>query len=62
MVPSNITPHWLRHTCATLLLEGGASLWDAAAYTGMTTKTLETCYGHHRPNHQSGARRALGGR
>lgn len=57
-----ITPHWLRHTCATLLLEGGASLWDAAAYTGMTTQTLETCYGHHRPNHQSGARKALGGR
>lgn len=58
---AEITPHWLRHTCATLLLEGGASLWDAAAYTGMTTKTLENCYGHHRPNHQSGARRALGG-
>ncbi|MGK2912162.1 MAG: tyrosine-type recombinase/integrase [Sphingobium sp.] len=55
-----ITPHWLRNTCATWLLEGGASLWDAAAYAGMTTKTLETCYGHHRPNHQSSAGKALG--
>lgn len=55
----DITPHWLRHTCATWLLEGGASLWDAAAYAGMTTKTLETCYGHHRPNFQGNARSAL---
>lgn len=60
-LPDGITPHWMRHTCATWLLEGGASLWDAAAYAGMTTATLEKCYGHHRPDHQSGARRALGG-
>lgn len=54
-----ITPHWLRHTCATWLLEGGASLWDAAAYAGMTTKTLETCYGHRRPSHQNKARHSI---
>ncbi len=54
-----ITPHWLRHTCCTWLMEGGADLWEAAKFTGMTTKTLEDHYGHHRPDHQGGARRAL---
>ncbi|WP_269715815.1 tyrosine-type recombinase/integrase [Caulobacter sp. NIBR2454] len=56
----DITPHWMRHTCCTWLMEGGTDLWEAAKYTGMTTKTLEDHYGHHRPDHQEGARRALG--
>jgi integrase len=55
-----ITPHWLRHTCATWLMEAGVSLWDAAAYTGMTTAVLEKHYGHHRADHQQRARRAMG--
>lgn len=58
-LPAEITPHWMRHTCATWLMEAGVEIWDAAAYTGMTSKTLENCYGHHRPNHQEKARRAL---
>lgn len=61
-LPEEITPHWMRHTCATWLMEAGVPVWDAAAYTGMTTQTLEKCYGHHRSDHQSSARRALGGR
>lgn len=59
---AEITPHWMRHTCATWLMEGGAELWDAAAYTGMTTAVLEKHYGHHRPDHQKGALRAIGGK
>lgn len=57
-----ISPHWLRHTAATWLMEGGADLWEAASYLGMTTVTLEKHYGHHRPDFQSGARRAISGR
>lgn len=57
-----ITPHWLRHTCATWLMEQGAEMWEAAAFTGMTTAVLEKHYGHHRPDHQAGALKALGGR
>ncbi|MES3027981.1 MAG: tyrosine-type recombinase/integrase [Pseudomonadota bacterium] len=49
------TPHWLRHTCATWLVESGADMWDAAAFTGMTTAVLERRDGHHRPDHQSSA-------
>lgn len=56
-----VTPHWMRHTCATWLMEGGADLWAASGFTGMTVATLEKCYGHHRPDHQSRARKALGG-
>ncbi len=61
-LPDEITPHWMRHTCATWLMERDEKPWDAAGYLGMTTKTLEDCYGHHRPGHQSSAGKALGGR
>jgi integrase len=54
-----VTPHWLRHTAATWLMEGGADVWDASAYLGMTAATLEKHYGHHRPDHQAAARRAI---
>lgn len=57
-----ITPHFLRHTCATWLMENGAEIWEAAAYTGMTPKVLTDHYGHHRPGHQAGAIRAIGGK
>ena len=56
------TPHWLRHTCATWLMENGADIWDAAAFTGMTTAVLEKHYGHHRADHQSSALSASGRR
>lgn len=58
-LPDGVTPHWLRHTAATWLMEGGADPWEAAGYLGMTTKTLEDNYGHHRPDHQAGALRAM---
>jgi integrase len=61
-LPPEITPHWLRHTAATWLMERGAEMWEAAAYLGMTVTTLEKHYGHHRPDHQAGAVRAIGGK
>lgn len=57
---AEITPHWMRHSCATWLMERGAEMWEAAAFTGMTTSVLEKHYGHHRPDHQAGAVRAIG--
>lgn len=57
-----VTPHWLRHTCATWLMEADVKPWEAAGFTGMTMKTLEDCYGHHRPGHQKAAGKALGGK
>jgi integrase len=56
---ADVTPHTLRHTAATWLMQNGADLWDAAGYLGMTVQTLERVYGHHRPDHQSNARGAF---
>lgn len=54
-----VTPHWMRHTCVTWLMERGVSIWDAAGYTGMTATMIEKNYGHHRPDHQNSAVKAL---
>jgi integrase len=42
-----VTPHVLRHTAATLMLQRGASIWDVAGVLGDTTRTVERVYGHH---------------
>lgn len=50
-----ITPHTLRHTRATWLMQAGVSPWEAAGHLGMTVKTLESVYGHHHPAYQERA-------
>jgi integrase len=50
-----ITPHILRHTRATWMMQAGVPIWDAAGFLGMTVKTLEAVYGHHAPDHQERA-------
>ena len=54
-----VTPHTLRHTAATWMMQNGADLWDAAGYLGMTVETLEQVYGHHHPGHMGTASSAL---
>jgi integrase len=56
-----VTPHILRHTCATWLMQRGVNLWDAAGFLGMTVQQLERAYGHHHPDFQQEAVAALGG-
>ena len=46
----NVTPHTLRHTAATWLMQAGVNPWVAAGYLGMTLETLERTYGHHHPD------------
>lgn len=58
----DVSPHTLRHTAATWLMQGGCDLWEAAGYLGMTVEVLEANYGHHHPDHQSGALEAIGRR
>ncbi len=58
---ADVTPHILRHTCATWLMQNGANLWDAAGFLGMTVQQLEEGYGHHHPDYQEDAVAALGG-
>lgn len=50
-----VTPHTLRHSCATWLMQRGTSLWEAAGYLGMSVETLERVYGHHHADHQKQA-------
>lgn len=50
-----VSPHTLRHTAATWLMQRGVDKWEAAGYLGMSLKTLERVYGHHHPNFQRGA-------
>lgn len=52
-LPDLVTPHWQRHTAATWLMEADVPLRRAAQYLGMTPRTLEKVYGHHRPDFQS---------
>lgn len=47
----NVTPHTLRHTAATWLMQRGVDLWVAAGFLGMTVEVLERVYGHHHPDH-----------
>lgn len=55
-----ISPHTLRHTAATWLMQQGVALWEAAGFLGMSEKTLRDVYGHHHPEHQKNAARAIG--
>jgi integrase len=57
---SDVTPHTLRHTCATWLMQAGVLAWDAAGYLGMSVQVLEEVYGHHHPDHLSAVDGAFG--
>lgn len=52
---AGISPHTLRHTAATWLMQRGADPWQAAGYLGMSLKVLLSTYGHHHPNYLSDA-------
>jgi integrase len=54
-----VTPHVLRHTAATWLMQKGTSIWDAAGFLGMTTETIERVYAHHHPSFQEEAARNI---
>lgn len=45
----DVTPHVLRHTCASWLLWEGRTIWDVAGIIGADASTVERVYGHHKP-------------
>ncbi len=55
-----VTPHTLRHTAATWLMQSGTDRWQAAGYLGMSDEVLEKVYGHHHPDYLQSAVAAIG--
>ncbi len=58
----SVTPHTLRHTAATWLMQSGTAPWQAAGFLSMSTETLQRVYGHHHPDHMREAADAIGRR
>jgi integrase len=54
-LPGNVTPHTLRHTVATWLMQRGVPIWEAAGFLGMSPEVLQDTYGHHHPDYLQGA-------
>jgi integrase len=48
---TDVTPHVLRHTCATMLLQMGISVYDVAGVLGTTEDIIRRTYGHHAQDH-----------
>jgi len=58
----DVTPHILKHTCITWMLQNGVPIRQVAGFVGTTEKVIETTYGHHSPDHLNEARTAFVGR
>lgn len=51
-LPAYITPHILRHTRATNMMQQGKDPWEASKALGMSLEMLTNVYGHHHPDWQ----------
>lgn len=51
----DVSPHTLRHTRATWLMQDGVDVWEAAGALGMTPDTLQSVYAKHHPDYQKRA-------
>jgi integrase len=58
----DVTPHTLRHTCATWLMQNGTDPWQASGFLSMSMETLQRVYGHHHPDYQREAAANIGRR
>jgi integrase len=54
-----ITPHVLRHTAATWMVQAGVPLQMVATYLGNSVQMVERVYGHHSPEWLRQAANAL---
>jgi integrase len=58
---AEVTPHVLRHTCATWALQEGVEQWHVAALLGTSVAQIERTYGHHDPKFQEAISGAFSG-
>ena len=54
----DVTPHTLRHTCVTWLMQRGRSTWETGQFVGMSEQMVRERYGHHSPDHLHEAKEA----
>jgi len=57
-----VSPHTMRHTAATWLMQNGTDLWQASGFLSMSMETLQRVYGHHHPDYQREAAENIGRR
>jgi integrase len=57
-----VSPHTLRHTAATWLMQRGVPIWEASGFLAMSPQTLQSVYGHHHPDYMREAADAIGRR
>ncbi|MDW9417417.1 site-specific integrase [Sinorhizobium meliloti] len=58
----DVTPHIMKHTCITWMLQRGVSFWEVSGFTGTSEKVIRETYGHHSPHHLVTAKRRFHGR
>lgn len=58
----NASPHTLKHTCITWLLQDGIDPWQVAGFVHTSLETITRTYGHHCPNRLQAAKDAPRGR
>jgi integrase len=57
---SGVTPHVLRHTAVTWMMQAGVDPWQVSGLAGMTLEMVQQVYGHHHPDYLKDAASALG--
>jgi integrase len=61
-IDDRVTPHSLRHTCATWMLLEGKSPYQVGRYIGMSAAMVERTYGHVTDEAQLATANVLGRR
>ncbi|WP_245524275.1 tyrosine-type recombinase/integrase [Methylobacterium nonmethylotrophicum] len=56
-----ISPHTLRHSAVTHLMQQGIPTWEVAGFAGMGEAVLRRHYAHHHPDHRGDAVAAMRG-
>jgi integrase len=54
-----VTPHTLRHTCITWLMQKGVPPWQVSGFAGVSLAVLTSVYAHHSPEHLEEAAKAF---
>jgi integrase len=58
--PERVTPHVLRHTCCSWLLQAGLSEWKVGKFVGMSPALVASTYGHVSEDVQRETANAIG--